>query len=102
MIRSVSAFIWSNNSGVIFLPGDGITRNSAPKAWIVRSFSSANASDDTAMNLYPFTAQTSASDEPVDPPVNSTTRIPGRSAPLFSAPSIIASAIRSLYEPVGL
>ena len=42
------------------------------------------------------------SDEPVLPPVNSTTRMPGRSAPRFSAPSIIASAIRSLYDPVGL
>jgi hypothetical protein len=36
------------------------------------------------------------------PPVNSITRMPGRNVPRFSAPSIIASAIRSLYEPVGL
>src|SRR5206468_9068565 len=42
-----------------------------------------------------------ASDDPVLPPVNSTTRMPGRSAPRASAPSIIASAMRSLYEPVG-
>src|SRR6185503_3906451 len=41
------------------------------------------------------------SDDPVLPPVNSTTRMPGRSAPRASAPSIIASAMRSLYEPVG-
>ena len=32
----------------------------------------------------------------------STTRIPGRNAPRRSAPSIMASAIRSLYDPVGL
>src|SRR5215510_9994781 len=43
-----------------------------------------------------------ASDDPVLPPVYSTTRMPGRSAPRRSPPSIIASAIRSLYEPVGL
>src|SRR5262245_37318383 len=42
-----------------------------------------------------------ASDEPVLPPVNSTTRTPGRRRPLASAPSIMASAIRSLYDPVG-
>src|SRR6185436_17356013 len=42
------------------------------------------------------------SDEPVLPPVNSTTRMPGRNAPRASAPSIMASAMRSLYEPVGL
>jgi hypothetical protein len=47
-------------------------------------------------------AQTIASDDPVLPPVNSTTRMPGLSAPRASAPSTIASAIRSLYEPVGL
>ena len=40
-----------------------------------------------------------ASDEPVLPPVNSTTRMPGLRAPRASAPSIIASAMRSLYRP---
>jgi len=35
-------------------------------------------------------------DEPVLPPVYSMTRMPGRSVPRRSAPSIIASAIRSL------
>jgi hypothetical protein len=34
--------------------------------------------------------------------VYSTTGCPGRSLPDRSAPSIIASAIRSLYDPVGL
>src|SRR5688572_29001279 len=43
-----------------------------------------------------------ASDDPVLPPVYSITRMPGFSVPRRSAPSIIASAIRSLYEPVGL
>src|SRR5712692_9112671 len=42
-----------------------------------------------------------ASDDPVLPPVNSTTRMPGCRRPRASAPSIIASAMRSLYEPVG-
>ncbi len=69
---------------------------------MVSSFSFANASDDTGTKRYPLTAHTSASDEPVLPPVNSTTRIPGLSAPRASAPSIIASAMRSLYDPVGL
>ena len=36
------------------------------------------------------------------PPVYSTTSWPGRRRPSASAASIIASAIRSLYEPVGL
>src|SRR5262245_34656583 len=43
-----------------------------------------------------------ASDDPVLPPVYSITRMPGRNAPRASAPSIIASAMRSLYDPVGL
>ena len=43
-----------------------------------------------------------ASEEPVLPPVHSTTRIPGRNSPRASAPSIIAAAMRSLYDPVGL
>jgi len=43
-----------------------------------------------------------ASDDPVLPPVYSTTRMPGSRAPRVSAPSIIASAILSLYDPVGL
>src|SRR5271167_2995734 len=43
-----------------------------------------------------------ASDDPVLPPVYSMTRIPGLSTPRASAPVTIASASRSLYEPVGL
>src|SRR5579859_5016152 len=43
-----------------------------------------------------------ARDEPVLPPVYSTTSWPGRRRPSASAASIIARAIRSLYEPVGL
>src|SRR3954454_3618829 len=42
------------------------------------------------------------SELPVEPPVYSTTVWPGASVPRRSAASIIASAIRSLYEPVGL
>ena len=45
----------------------------APNASIVRSFSSANASDVTMCNGYPLTAQTNASELPVLPPVYSTT-----------------------------
>jgi hypothetical protein len=88
-------------SGVI-PSGLGISSTSAPNACIVRIFSTANASDDTIRSGYPFTAHTSASDEPVLPPVYSTTVWPGCSRPSASAASIIASAIRSLYEPVGL
>ena len=51
---------------------------------------------------WPVTAQTNANELPVLPPVYSTTGWPGRSRPERSAPSIMASAIRSLYEPVGL
>src|SRR2546428_5216961 len=47
-------------------------------------------------------AQTKAREEPVLPPVYSTTVKPGRRSPRASASSIIASAIRSLYDPVGL
>src|SRR5215467_16210556 len=82
--------------------GLGISSTSAPNACIVRIFSSANASEDTIRNGYPLTAQTNASDEPVLPPVYSTTSWPGRRRPSASAASIIARAIRSLYEPVGL
>src|SRR5215475_3575813 len=82
--------------------GLGISSTSAPNARIVRIFSSANASEDTIRNGYPLTAQTNARDEPVLPPVYSTTGWPGSRRPSASAASIIASAIRSLYEPVGL
>src|SRR5215469_14708769 len=82
--------------------GLGISSTSAPNARIVAIFSSANASDDTIRNGYPLTAQTNARDEPVLPPVYSTTNWPGRRRPSASAASIIARAIRSLYEPVGL
>ncbi len=75
---------------------------SAPNALIVRNFSGAKASELTMRSGYPFTAQTKANELPVEPAVYSTTVWPGRSAPLRSAPSIIASAIRSLYDPVGL
>ncbi len=63
---------------------------------MVSSFSLAKASDDSGWNSYPLIAHTMASDEPVLPPVYSTTRIPLRSVPRFSAPAIIASAMRSL------
>ena len=89
-------------SGVIFPSWLATISSSAPKARIVSSFSRAKASDETTLNGYPFTAQTKARDEPVLPPVYSTTVMPGRKSPRFSASSIIARAIRSLYEPVGL
>jgi hypothetical protein len=87
-------------SGVI-PPGLWISSTSAPKARIVRIFSAANASEDTIFSGWPLTAQTNASEEPVLPPVYSTTGCPGASRPSRSASSIMASAIRSLYEPVG-
>ena len=63
---------------------------------MVWSFSRAKASDDTILSGYPLTAHTNASDEPVLPPVYSTTVMPGRKSPRASASSIIASAMRSL------
>ncbi len=69
---------------------------SAPKAIIDLSFSSAKALDDTMRSGYPLTAQTKASDVPVEPPVYSTTVCPGDSSPRASAASIMARAIRSL------
>src|SRR5262249_41492772 len=82
--------------------GLGISSTSAPNARIVRIFPPATASEDPPRGGYPWTAQTNARDEPVLPPVYSTTGWPGRRRPSASAASIIASAIRSLYEPVGL
>ena len=55
----------------------------------------------TILARYPFARQTSASAGPVLPPVYSTTVVPGATRPSRSAPSIIASAIRSFIEPVG-
>jgi len=77
----------TNRSGVIRPPSLSTTCRSAPKARIVSSFSFANASEDTGTKRYPLTAHTSASDEPVLPPVNSMTRMPGVSAPRASAPA---------------
>jgi hypothetical protein len=51
---------------------------------------------------YPLARQTNASAGPVLPPVYSTTVVPGSSRPSRSAPSIIASAMRSFIDPVGL
>ena len=76
--------------------GLAISSTSAPNACIVRIFSTANASEDTIRSGYPLIAHTNASDEPVLPPVYSTTGCPGASRPSRSAASIIASAIRSL------
>ena len=59
-------------------------------------FSLANASEETTLKRYPLTAHTKARDEPVLPPVYSTTVMPGLRSPLFSASSIMARAIRSL------
>jgi hypothetical protein len=50
---------------------------------------------------YCFAAHTSASDGPVEPPVYSTTMLPGRSRPSASAASMADFAIRSFMLPVG-
>ena len=76
--------------------GLGTISTFAPKASMVRRFSSAKASEVTMCSGCPVTAQTKASELPVLPPVYSTTGWPGRSRPARSAPSIMASAIRSL------
>ena len=76
--------------------GLGTISTWAPKASIVRRFSSAKASEVTMWRGWPVTAQTNANELPVLPPVYSTTAWPGRSRPERSAPSIMASAMRSL------
>ncbi len=96
MIAWTASRIRTKRSGVTAPPTLGTTIRSAPKARIVRSFSWEKASEETSLIGYPLTEQTKASDEPVLPPVNSTTVIPGRRSPRASAPSIIARAMRSL------
>src|SRR5215218_5247228 len=81
---------------------DGTTSSSAPRAYISWKRSSVKQSAITMRARYPFARQTSASAGPVLPPVYSTTVSPGESSPSRSAPSIIASAIRSFIEPLGL
>src|SRR4051794_7207858 len=79
----------------------GITSSSAPSARINCSRSLVKQSEMTIRVRYPFARQTSASAGPVLPPVYSTTVEPASSRPWRSAPSIIASAIRSFIEPLG-
>ena len=75
---------------------------SAPKAFIKPIFSFPNTSAVINLKRYPFIPHTKANPAPVLPPEYSTTVIPGFKTPLFSAPSIIESAILSFFEPVGL
>ena len=86
-----------------FIPPSSLsTRVSpAPSARICSRFSRLNASEVTIWRGYPFTAQTSASETPVLPPVYSTTLPPASRRPSFSAASIMASAMRSFMLPVG-
>src|SRR5829696_5981499 len=81
---------------------EGSTSTSAPSARRSWKRSSVKQSAITIRARYPFALQTSASDGPVLPPVYSTTVSPGEIRPSRSAPSIIASAMRSFIEPVGL
>src|SRR5581483_10495261 len=55
----------------------------------------------THVRGYPFSLATSASEIPVLPLVGSSSARPGSSSPEASAASIIASATRSLIDPVG-
>jgi hypothetical protein len=81
---------------------EATTSISAPRARISWNRSSVKQSAITISAQYPFARQTSASAGPVLPPVYSTTVSPGEIRPSRSAPSIIASAIRSFIDPVGL
>ena len=81
---------------------DGMTSISAPSARVSWKRSSVKQSAITIRARYPFALQTSASAGPVLPPVYSTIVSPSEIRPSRSAPSIIASAIRSFIEPVGL
>ena len=67
-------------------------------SWIL---SSVCESEITIRQRYPLTEQIRASAGPVLPPLYSTTVVSGPMRPSRSAPSIIASAIRSFIEPVG-
>src|SRR4028119_78853 len=55
----------------------------------------------TSTSLWPLTAATIARPMPVLPDVGSTIVPPGRSAPDFSAPSTLATAIRALVARRG-
>src|SRR5690242_1521726 len=80
---------------------DLTTSSSAPSARTSWKRSSVKQSAITIRHRYPFARQTSASAGPVLPPVYSTTVSPECSRPSRSAPSIIATAIRSFIEPDG-
>jgi hypothetical protein len=56
-----AAFIRSKMSALILPASLGMRSKSPPNAFIVSSFSLANASEDTGVNRYPFTAHTIAS-----------------------------------------
>ena len=74
----------------------------APKASIAHCLLFENASENTAINFKPKTAETKANAVPVLPPVYSITVSPGDNSPLSIALVRPDNAIRSLYEPVGL
>src|SRR5947209_9270148 len=85
----------SKSAGVTFPPSLGTMRNSAPKASIVSSFSRAKASEESTTNAYFLAAQTMASEEPVLPPVYSTTRMPGRQHRFFARSEEHTSELQS-------
>src|SRR4051812_6574829 len=67
----------------------------------MRRRSSVAFSGSTHVNAYPLSFATSASEMPVLPEVGSRSSRPGSSSPAASAASTIATATRSLIEPVG-
>ena len=73
----------------------------APKACIVRRFSSLKASEKATWSRYPRAAHTKAREIPVVPAVYSTTVSPGARRPSAAAAWMAARAMRSFMLPVG-
>src|SRR5688500_18518236 len=90
------------SASVMRPPSLGTSVTVAPKACIVRRFSSLNASEKTTWSLYSRAAHTKAREIPVVPAVYSTTVSPGRRRPLAAAAWTAARAMRSFMLPVGL
>lgn len=84
------------NRGVIFPLGLWTISTFALEADIVFNFSPAKAFDETTMKRYPLIAQTKASEDPVLPPVASTTVMPGLNLLRRSASSMTDLAMQSL------
>ncbi len=101
-IRSEVAIISLIRVAVICLLSELTSVMWAPKASIIRRFSSLKASEKTISNPRPRAAQTRPREIPVVPAVYSTTVPSGGRRPSARAASTAATAMRSFMLPVGL